>query len=207
MEVASLASPKDQPPLCICLLSSHASAPALVPAGLIPAYTAAAFAKRMARLALSAPPAGAMLAIAFIHNLIRRHPATMVLLDRQPARAAADEADDDAESMAGRDVFDPAEQDPGKCRAVESSLWEVSCLRNHYCAQVAALCSILDKELSDRTKTTEVDVDPLLTSSYSSLFKHEVERRVKQVPLAFYKHPPSKLFGPESEKDFAGWAW
>ena len=49
--------------------------------GLVPAYTAAAFAKKMARFAVSAPPAGALLSIAFIHNLIRRHPACMVLLD------------------------------------------------------------------------------------------------------------------------------
>ena len=39
--------------------------------GLLPAYTAAAFAKRFARLALTAPPAGAIVCIAFIHNLVR----------------------------------------------------------------------------------------------------------------------------------------
>ena len=39
---------------------------------LVPAYTVAAFVKRFARLSLAAPPAGAMLAIAFIHNLLRR---------------------------------------------------------------------------------------------------------------------------------------
>ena len=49
--------------------------------GLVPAYTIAAFAKKLARLAVSASPAGAMLAIAFIHNIIRRHPSCMVLLD------------------------------------------------------------------------------------------------------------------------------
>lgn len=39
---------------------------------LVPAYTVAAFVKRFARLALVAPPAGALVAIGFIHNLIRR---------------------------------------------------------------------------------------------------------------------------------------
>jgi U3 small nucleolar RNA-associated protein 19 len=38
---------------------------------LVPAYTVAAFAKRFARLALGAPPSGALVAIAFVHNLIR----------------------------------------------------------------------------------------------------------------------------------------
>ena len=50
--------------------------------GLVPAYTAAAFAKRFARLALAAPPAGACVALAFVHNLLRRHPACNVLLHR-----------------------------------------------------------------------------------------------------------------------------
>ena len=40
--------------------------------GLLPAYTAAAFAKRFARLAVAAPPAGAIISIAFIHNLVRQ---------------------------------------------------------------------------------------------------------------------------------------
>ncbi len=47
---------------------------------MVPAYTAAAFAKRMARRALWAPPAGALIAIAFIHNILRRHPSCAVLL-------------------------------------------------------------------------------------------------------------------------------
>mmetsp|Transcript_8253 Transcript_8253/g.24903 ORF Transcript_8253/g.24903 Transcript_8253/m.24903 type:complete len:158 (-) Transcript_8253:592-1065(-) len=155
----------------------------------------------MARLALSAPPAGAMIAVAFIHNLIRRHPSCMVLLDRAPG-AAADSAE---ASGAGEDVFDEHEQDPSKCRAVESSLWEVLRLRNHYCPQVSALCTVLDKDLIDRQRTNEVDLDVLLSTSYSALFKQEVERKLRQVPLAFYQQPPSKLFDVNCEADFCGW--
>ena len=99
--------------------------------GLIPAYTAASFAKKMARLAVDAPPAGAMMAIAFIHNLIRRHPACTVLLDN-PAAASASASI----KGVGEDVFDETQEDPAKSRAVESSLWELQCLRNHYCPQV-----------------------------------------------------------------------
>lgn len=183
--------------------------------GLVPAYTAAAFAKRMARLALLAPPAGAMTAIAFIHNLIRRHPAISTLIDRplQPLATSSpqgdqhedkEEEEEEKRTAAGArgggsgeeglDVYDMEEVDPAKSRAVESSLWELGALRNHYCPQVAALCSILDKDLGDRKLTTEVDVDPVLAASYSSLFKQEAERRLKAVPLAFYQHPPTKLF-------------
>jgi len=53
--------------------------------GMVPAYTAAAFAKRLARRALLAPPAGALIAIAFVHNIMRRHPSCAVLLHNPAA--------------------------------------------------------------------------------------------------------------------------
>lgn len=55
-------------------------ADAFLSSGLVPAYTAAAFVKRFARLGAAAPPAGAMVAIAFIHNLVRRHPSLIIML-------------------------------------------------------------------------------------------------------------------------------
>lgn len=54
-----------------CLKSTH-----------IPAYLAAAFAKKLGRLALSAPPSGALVVIAMIHNLLRRHPSINHLVHR-----------------------------------------------------------------------------------------------------------------------------
>jgi U3 small nucleolar RNA-associated protein 19 len=105
---------------------------------MVPAYTAAAFAKKFARLALRAPPAGAMLALGFIHNIIRRHPACMVLL-HNPRTAAAGGGDADGQEgggTAGVDVYDEGQPDPAQSRAVESSCWELAALRNHYCPQV-----------------------------------------------------------------------
>ncbi len=73
--------------------------------------------------------------------------------------------------------------------------------------QVAAFAAVLDKDLTDRRKTAEVDLGPLLTGSYSSLVNTELARRLKQVPVAFY---PAKLTGLiDVEKcgaDFVGWA-
>ena len=40
------------------------------------------------------------------------------------------------DSVAGADVFIEHERDPAKARALESSLWEVASLRNHYCPHV-----------------------------------------------------------------------
>ena len=54
----------------------------------LPAYLAAAFIKRLARLALRAPPAGAMACVAFVHNLLRRHPGCAVLVHREGKNGA-----------------------------------------------------------------------------------------------------------------------
>jgi U3 small nucleolar RNA-associated protein 19 len=199
--------------------------------GMVPAYTAAAFAKRLARLALSGPPGAAMVALAFIHNLIRRHPSTMVMLHnpRGAARAEAAATGDaplllggdsdgnanggagtpDIAGAAGRDVYDPNAVDPAASRAVESSLWEVAALRAHYAPAVAAFAAVLDKDLTDRARTSEVDVDGVLGASYGSLMAEELERKLKtRVPVAAHAAPPTALFGSGGVASgaWAGWA-
>ena len=49
---------------------------------LLPAYLVAAFVKRLAQLALVAPPPAALTNLALIYNLMLRHPATVVLIHR-----------------------------------------------------------------------------------------------------------------------------
>lgn len=180
------ASKSSSPVVCTCSprrAQFFKLADIFLASGLVPAYTAAAFAKRFAHLALAAPPGGAMLAVAFIHNLIRRHPSCMVLLHRIPSLPAAGSGsagaaggadvgagprggDAEADGLPngaakrsklaqqqaaqqlgsssaaapalGVDPFIEGEHDPGASRAVESSLWELSALRQHYCPQVRA---------------------------------------------------------------------
>lgn len=58
--------------VCVCgSLSSH-----------LPAYLVAAFAKRLSRLALVAPPTALLILLPFIYNLIRRHPSCRLLLHK-----------------------------------------------------------------------------------------------------------------------------
>ena len=47
--------------------------------------------------------------------------------------------------------------------------------------QVSAFCSVLDKDLTQRSKTSEVNLSPLLIQSYTTLINQELERRLKQV--------------------------
>lgn len=53
-----------------------------VPPSHLPAYLVAAFAKRLSRLALTAPPEALLMVLPFICNLLRRHPACRVLVHR-----------------------------------------------------------------------------------------------------------------------------
>ena len=74
--------------------------------------------------------------------------------------------------------------------------------------QVAALAKqILEKDLSDRRKTSEVDMGPLVGGSYSSLITVELGRRIKQIPTAFYQTPPTRLFDANCQADFVGWSF
>ena len=46
------------------------------------------------------------------------------------------------QDVSGVDPYNPGEDDPGRSRAIESSLWEVESLRNHYCPQVCTAFSV-----------------------------------------------------------------
>lgn len=179
---------------------------------MVPATTAAAFAKRFARLALHAEPPVAAVCVAFVHNLVRRHPALVQLLHRDNQSPDEDGAGVDAPSAAGSgsvyagvDPYDPSERDPTRSRALESSLWEVAVLRRHDCPAVALAAESLDEDLTDRRKTAEVDVGALVAISTAAMVDRELSRKIKQAPLRFHRDPPESLLGSAQAVDFAGW--
>ncbi|KHN39455.1 Nucleolar complex protein 4 like B [Glycine soja] len=189
---------------------------------LLPAYLAASFAKKLSRLLLSVPPSGALVITALIHNILRRHPSINCLVHREDGvdegkgDHRTDEGmatnSDNAKTVAmpsqksGIDHFNSSETDPKKSGAMRSSLWEIDTILHHYCPpasrQVFALS--LGNDLTVRAKTTEVNVGDFSAGSYATILGAEISRRVKQVPLAFFKATPSSLF---SETDFAGWTF
>ena len=138
----------------------------------LPAYLAAAFIKRLSRLSLNAPPAGCMACIAFVHNLLRRHPSCSVLVHREGKGG-------EKAALVASDAFKAAEEDPAKCKALESSLWEMETLKSHYFPQVAKFVTVLDKDLSDRVKTQELPVGDVCAASYASLMVWALLTRLK----------------------------
>jgi U3 small nucleolar RNA-associated protein 19 len=85
----------------------------------LPEALVAAFAKRLARLALVAPPQDIVIILYFIANLIIRHPGLKRLLTSQSNHEISE------------DPYLMEESDPNASKALESSLWEIQLLRNH----------------------------------------------------------------------------
>ncbi|XP_064987752.1 protein NUCLEOLAR COMPLEX ASSOCIATED 4-like isoform X2 [Musa acuminata AAA Group] len=187
----------------------------------LPAYLAATFAKKLSRLALAVPPSGALIIIAVIHNLLRRHPAINFLVhqpigdenDRgtsvEDNRSGEDARESDngninLSTKLGTDPFNIQECDPAKSNAMRSSLWEIETLRHHYTPAVSRFVASLENDLTVRAKTSEVTVADFSSGSYATVFREEVRRRIKQVPIAFYKVIPSSLF---DNSEFPGWTF
>ncbi|KAK9756306.1 hypothetical protein RND81_01G088000 [Saponaria officinalis] len=184
---------------------------------LLPAYLAAAFTKKLSRLSLQVPPSGALVIIALVHNLLRRHPSINCLVHQEISEetklndTSSEEPVRDADAAVvsereeqGIDLFNDGEGDLKKSNAMRSSLWEIDTLRHHYCPPVSRFVLSLENDLTVRSKTTEVTVSDFSSGSYSTIFREEMRRRVKQVPLAFYKTTPTALF---SESEFPGWTF
>lgn len=110
---------------------------------MVPAYSAAAFAKKFSRLSVTAPPVGALSCLAFAHNLIRRHPSCMCLIHRPTNIVSGNSAD----------PFDVEAEDMDSSKGVESNLWELTAARVHMDSAVrhlyliVALCSNLLENL------------------------------------------------------------
>ncbi|XP_035196750.1 nucleolar complex protein 4 homolog [Oxyura jamaicensis] len=148
----------------------------------LPAYLVAAFIKRLSRLALTAPPEALLMVIPFICNLFRRHPACKVLVHRPNGPADLSE-----------DPYIMEEEEPPESRALESSLWELQSLQNHYHPDVAQAAAILNQSLSE----IEDDISGLLELSASELFDKEVKKSAANVPLEFEQ--VRGLFGKKND--------
>ncbi|XP_073277558.1 protein NUCLEOLAR COMPLEX ASSOCIATED 4 [Primulina huaijiensis] len=188
---------------------------------LLPAYLAAAFCKKLSRLALCVPPAGALVIVALVHNLLERHPSINCLFHWEGGTGTGrGNYEEENESMknaekcsdiqvlfdrkGGFDHFKNEESDPKDTNAMRSSLWEIDNLRYHYCPPVSRFVLSLENDLAVRARAPEIAIKDFSSGSYATIFNNEMRRRVKQVPLAFYKTTPSSLF---SEFDFPGWTF
>uniref|UniRef100_A0ABI8AF19 Nucleolar complex associated 4 homolog n=1 Tax=Felis catus TaxID=9685 RepID=A0ABI8AF19_FELCA len=149
----------------------------------LPAYLVAAFAKRLSRLALTAPPEALLMVLPFICNLLRRHPACRVLVHRPPGPEL------DA------DPYDPAEEDPAKSRALESSLWELQTLQRHYHPEVSQAAGVINQALS----VPETSIAPLLELTAFEVFERDLKKKRGQEPVPLEFLPAQGLLGRQDD--------
>lgn len=137
----------------------------------LPVYLVAAFAKRLARLALTAPPTALLIVLPFIYNLIRRHPSCRVLIHKPSSQ---DELMEDPYNM--------DEGDPAKSCALDSSLWEIKTLQKHYHPEVSKTAMLINTPLSAQ----EDDIDELLEITTFELMERDLKpTSMKTIPLEF----------------------
>ncbi|XP_053680057.1 nucleolar complex protein 4 homolog A [Anopheles nili] len=150
----------------IFLSSSH------LPEGLV-----AAFVKRLARLALIAPPQDIVIILRFIGNLILRHPALKRLIFHPTGGEAS------------CDPYVMEERDPMKSKALESSLWEVAALQNHVLPTVATAARFISNPLP----SVEWDLSSVLEINENDIFHKEIVSKTKDFFLNIDR--PTGMFG------------
>ncbi len=122
----------------------------------LPAALVASFIKRLSRLTLHAPPAGIVVVVPWIYNLLKEHPACTFMIHREirgedAQKLLRDEGTDDP--------FDMDEVDPMLTNAVETSLWEIEMLQSHYHPNVATLAKIISEQFTKQAYNLEDFLD------------------------------------------------
>lgn len=124
----------------------------------LPVYIVAAFIKRMAQLALTAPPAGCMLLLPCIYNLLQRHPTCKCMIHRQRKRVldGSEGSDQSQAAVTGgaSDTFIVDTDDPACANALGSSLWELEALKRHSYPPVAKFVKVFSADFTKPVSST-----------------------------------------------------
>lgn len=137
----------------------------------LPATLIASFIKRLARLALSAPPAAIVTVIPYIYNLLKDNPATTFMIHRSRSPDPF------------RDPFNASEPDPLLTNAIDSSLWELQSLQSHYHPNVASIARIIGEQFTKQ----QYNIEDFLDHSYGSIIAAELVRDPKKAPIVEWK--------------------
>lgn len=152
----------------------------------IPAYLVCAFVKRLSRLALVAPPTGILIILSLIRNLLLKHPNAQILVH----------CPDGSTTSLDEDPFDPDEADPVHCRAMESSLWEVASLQNHYYSRIAKMAKVL---ITQPIVGMEQDLGLVLEETEDDIFAKESKSKFHHVAMNHVT--PKGLFADDDAND------
>ncbi|QNG14865.1 uncharacterized protein GWK60_I06105 [Nakaseomyces glabratus] len=161
------------------------------------AHLVASFIKKLARLSISAPPGAIVTVLPFIYNLLKRHPSCMIMIHDPAFVSNPFHTPDQRKALAElqtnfKDPFDAAAVDPEQTHAMESSLWELKTLMDHYHPNVATLAKIFSQQF----KKMHYNMEDFLDWSYDMLLEAEASRRLKVLPTLEFEEFPSLLQNP-----------
>jgi U3 small nucleolar RNA-associated protein 19 len=128
----------------------------------LPAVLVASFLKRMSRLTLSAPPAGIVVVVPWLYNILKKHPICTFMIHRMTRGAEAKRL---LENEGLADPFIMEEEDPMETNAIESCLWEIVMLQSHYHPNVATLAQIISEQFTKQA----YNIEDFLDHSYGSV--------------------------------------
>lgn len=147
------------------------------------AHLVASFIKRLARLTLESSPAAIVSVIPFVYNLLKKHPSCMIMLHNPGYVSTPFMTSEESEGLKKLkseyvDPFDPLESNPESTKALDSSLWELATLMEHYHPNVATLAKIFGQPF----RKMNYNMEDFLDWSYESLLAAETSRRLKILP-------------------------
>ena len=159
----------------------------LNPTNHLPVATIASFIKRLSRLCLFAPPSAIVAIIPFIYNLLKQHPTCTFMIHRNPYPPYTKSS-----KNLGLDPYDPAEQDPQRTGAIDSSLWELETLQSHYHPTVASIARIISEQFTKQ----QYNLEDFLDHGYGTMMDSELKKEAKKPPVVEYKIP-KKIFSKD----------
>lgn len=158
----------------------------------LPAALVASFIKRLARFSLAAPPGAIVAVVPWIYNQFRKHPGCTFMIHRETRDP---ELKQKMEDEGFEDPFDPEETDVMKTGAIDSSLWEIVQLQDHYHPNVAKICCIISEPFTKNS----YNMEDFLDHSYASLLEAELSKEGRDVPAVNPNIAPKGfLTDPES---------
>ncbi|KAH7162898.1 CBF/Mak21 family-domain-containing protein [Dactylonectria estremocensis] len=162
----------------------------------LPAALVGSFIKRLARLALNAPPSAIVFVTPWIYNLLKRHPSCTFMIHRE---SRDPEVKKHINQHGAEDPFLPDETDPMETRAMESCLWELVQLQSHYHPNVATISKIISEQFTKQS----YNIEDFLDHSYATLIEAEISKDVKKAPVVEF-HIPKRVFVPYDDAEESG---
>ncbi|GAB0138022.1 hypothetical protein EsDP_00006269 [Epichloe bromicola] len=158
----------------------------------LPAALVASFLKRLARLALSAPPSAIAFVIPWIYNMLKRHPTCTLMLHRV---IKDPEVKQQIKDHGFKDPFLPEETDPVGTKAIESCLWELVQLQSHYHPNIATISKVMSGQFTKQS----YNMEDFLDHSYASLLEAELGKDVRKAPVVEFQIP-KRIFLPQDDQ-------